>query len=425
MRQTSFLLPKVFDMKPIQRCRVPRFFLPVVLLLIGALFAGQSMADDTDAMTVDALFEKHEAALAKTGRIKMRYKIREFQTESEYLWIESGEEKFLQPIEGSPNDRGATGQPTYFTHGGAVFSTYLDADHFTTFAPQSLAESLNSGHGFTCHHANLNWDLRSPRRLIFFSPVLGQQGSRSTLREAFFSSPWQSEPKKSTNDRGEVLWTVFSAAEPLTEEEMSLDRPEKGWTMVQFNQTKGFWVECFATFVPAMDTSEGHSPQVFSGCITEYKDTASGQAVPGKVIHSNSSPKGFQERRGRIETPAAWTVLEILEGTIDDDSIRVPEVPIRQYVKVFREDLQDPNGKEAEAFTPVSFWGKDDAPEVTFLSSEEKQYDEYVRQRYNVEQTPLPESGFSSIPLWRVVLLGVGILLVAAALVLRRRLSAA
>ena len=409
---------------------------PGVLFLIALfpglvpVWAGAAKAEEADAMTVDALFEKHEAALAKTGRIKMRYKIREFQTEGEYLWIETGEEKFLQPIEESTNDRGATGQPTYFTHGGAVFSTYLDAERLTTFAPQSLTESLNSGHSFTCHHANLNWDLRSPRRLIFFSPVLGfssvlGQGTASTLRETFFNNPWQSEPQKSTNDRGEVLWTVFSAAEPLTEEEMSLDRPEKEWMMVQFNQTKGFWVECFATFVPAMDTSQGHSPQVFSGCVTEYKDTASGRAIPGKVIHSNSSPKGFQERRGRMETPAAWTVLEILEGTIDDDSIRVPEVPIRQYVKVFREDLQDPNGKEAEAFTPVSFWGKDDAPEVTFLSSEEKQYDEYVRQRYNVEQTPLPESGFSSIPFWRVVLLGVGILLVAAALVLRRRLSAA
>ncbi|MBO7679573.1 MAG: hypothetical protein J6S75_07895, partial [Thermoguttaceae bacterium] len=137
---------------------------PGVLFLIALfpglvpVWAGAAKAEEADAMTVDALFEKHEAALAKTGRIKMRYKIREFQTEGEYLWIETGEEKFLQPIEESTNDRGATGQPTYFTHGGAVFSTYLDAERLTTFAPQSLTESLNSGHSFTCHHANLNWD---------------------------------------------------------------------------------------------------------------------------------------------------------------------------------------------------------------------------------------------------------------------------
>ena len=209
---------------------------------------------------------------------------------------------------------------------------------------------------------------------------------------------------------------------------MSLDSPEKGWTMIQFNQTKGFWVECFATFAPApagiVQDSGEPMPLVFSGCVTEYKDIAPDLAVPCKIVHRTTMPEGFRKGQGRLESPAALALIDIYEAKIDDGSIRVPEVPIRQYVKVFRDDLLDEIIPDGGVFTPVSFWGKDDTPEVTFLSSQEKEYDEYVRQRY-YEGKQLPESGFSSIPLWRVVLLGVGILLVAAALVLKRRLPAA
>ena len=408
---------------------------PGVLFLIALfpglvpVWPGAAKAEEADAMTADKLFSNNEAALAKTRRVKLRYKITENQVEREYLWIESGEEKFLQPIEES-TDRWTNDEPTYFTHGGALFSAYLNAEHLTTYAPKSLAESLDNGYCMKRCRDTFNWELESPRRLIFFSPVLGQSGVSSTLRETFFNSPWQSEPKQSTNDRGEVLWTVFSAAEPLTDEEMSLTSPKKGWMMIQFNQTKGFWVECFATFAPvfggarAGQDTQGPVSLVFGGCVTSYKDIAPDLAIPGKIIHRITTPEAFRKGLGRDESIDAGTLLEILDGEIDDESIRVPEVPIRQYIKVFRYDLLDEKIEDGGVFTPVSFWGKDDAPEVTFLSSQEKQYDEYVRQRY-YEGKQLPESGFSSIPLWRVVLLGVGILLVAAALVLKRRLPAA
>ena len=414
---------------------------PGVLFLIALfpglvpVWPGAAKAEEADTMSVEELFDKNDAALAKTRRIEMRYKIKELHIpERENLWIESGEEKFLQPIEPSNNGEGTTSRPTYFTHGGALFSTYLDAEHRVSFAPKSLTESLNSGHGYKRCPDSFNWELESPRRQIFFSPVFGLQGTpptlkESTLREAFFNSPWQSEPKKSTNDRGEVLWTVFSAAEPLTEEEMSLDNPDKGWTMIQFNQTKGFWVECSATFAPApagiVQNSGEPIPLVFSGCVTEYKDIAPDLVVPRKIVHLTTTPEGFRKGQARLESPAALALIDIYEAKIDDRSIRVPEIKIPQYARVFRDDLLDPNREETEVFAPVSFWGKDDAPEVTFLSSEEKEFDEYVRQRYNMEQTPLPESGFSSTPLWRVTLLGVGLLLVVAALVLKRRLPAA
>ncbi|MBQ1455266.1 MAG: hypothetical protein IIZ25_05400 [Thermoguttaceae bacterium] len=415
--------------KPIRRDLIPRMILTVVLLSIGTVFAENPIAADTDAMTADALFEKHEAALEKTRRIKLRYKITENRVEREYLWIESGEEKFLQPIEES-SDRWTNDKPTYFTHGGAFFRAYLNAEHLTTYAPKSFAESLDNGYCFTRCRDTFNWELESPRRLIFFSPVLGQSGTSSTLRETFFNSPWQSEPKQSTNDRGEVLWTVFSSGEPLTDEEMSLANPKKGWMMIQFNQTKGFWVECFALFVPAFgragegQDTEGPVSLVFGGCVAGYKDIASDLAIPGKIIHRCVTAEAFRQGIGRDESIEAGTLLEVLDGAIDDESIRVPEVPIRQYVKVFRDDLLDEKIGDEGVFAPVSFWGKDDAPEVTFLSSEEKQYDAYVRQRYYEEQ-PLPESGFSSISPWRIVLLGIGLALVVASLVLKRHLSAA
>ena len=403
------------------------FFFAVLPLLFAFAAIGAACADESDTMTVETLFEKNDAALAKTERIEIRYKSTENQignqTEGEYVWIESPEAKFLQPIE-APTDSWVGDKQTFFSRGGLFFSTYINAEHLSLFAPKTFAESLDSGCHFSRLADSFNWELESPRRKVFFSPVLDQQGNAATLKETFMKNAWQSEPKQSTNDRGEVLWTIYSAAEPLSDEE--LPPANADWIMIQFNQTKGFWVERFAASTPAtgtvvrQDTGEPVS-LVADGYVTEYKDLAPNLSIPGKIIHRTVTAKGFLKKDGG--SALGRTVLEILEAKLDESSIRPPEVRIPQYAQVFRNDLLEPKATGQERFAPVSFWGANDTPEVTFLASEEDKFDQYVKEHYNASQ-PLPEPAVTSFSPWRIVLLSAGVLLVIVALVLKRRRSA-
>ena len=175
------------------------------ILFVCVPFSAPIMnADEEDVdggnITAVTLFEKYEAALAMTGRIEIRYRTTKKQVETEYVWIESGDDKFLQPIEKSPTDTWFGDHPTFFTHAGSLFSTNINAEHLSQFAPKSLAESLDSGCLYTRRSSEFNWDLGLFRRFGGESVNQGRSGQGLLLR-----SFYQNQPNRRNNVHISIL----------------------------------------------------------------------------------------------------------------------------------------------------------------------------------------------------------------------------
>ncbi|MDO5552865.1 MAG: hypothetical protein Q4G68_03810 [Planctomycetia bacterium] len=392
------------------------FVLPILFFILTNSLAGRLVY--AQEMSVDQLLDYHQKTLSRLNKLRIKYSERKGEAVSNSIWEYSPTGEILQSVAANDDTGPATRSPTYFYgEDKIVYSTLATEKEWSSFAPKSLAESLDSGLNFTKEDDLFRWDLISPKTRFLFSFIMQSDSLKLvSLTEYVKSHAWVSAPKSSLNDRGEPLWAVYMSDEPLSEENMSLDNLEKGFVKLEFNEAKNYLVESIITFIPS-SSSPGVSqddqapvPLVLTDVVSQYYDLADGISFPKQIISGLGTPGMYKKQ------PLTGTICDVHEIAVNNEvtprTIKIPE-----YAKVFRNDLlPDPASQSGQdGFAPVSFWGGDNSPAITFVSASE--YDEYVDNEYHARHS-LPKAPYFS--LGRILLLCLGVAMVVASVVLKK-----
>lgn len=360
-----------------------------IVVVIAALFLFYNpYMIKAEEMTSERLLHLHQSSIAEITNLTAEYSVTDEDKTAAFIWSFASSCEILQWVPDKSNIDQRR-QVSYFTGSNkAVFSTIATPAELESFAPLSIKESLDSGINFTQTLKDFDLNFFTPRsHFLFTSSEIARSGKSMPVQDLIAKSPWSSIPQLSFNERNERIWTIYiadSVLDHITQNEIFSNN--KSFIQIDFNETKHFLIERMLTFIPAhvsplvRKDNQKKLPLVFETWISDYYDVEANISFPKKVYSGRGTPwarKYSQEKKDRVFYNKVYSICSV---NINSDSaikcIRIPE-----YAKVYRNDLISDSKAKKNGFTPVSFWGKDNMPQITFLN--EKEYNDYVDKEFS------------------------------------------
>jgi hypothetical protein len=299
---------------------------------------------------------------------------------------------------------------------GRVLTTYRSLSCIKEFIPSSLQDSLNSNIDFTLSNKSTDLEIDSPLAAFlgmrFITPKLGYSAVPLEKYLSLFDT--EAVLTSSREDNGDILWTV-TYSYPTTDDisdTASTPVGEPSSCKIVFNESKGFCVHRIYSYTPAQispafiaDTGE-HVPVLSESIVMEYQKVSDKYWVPKRVADGFGTPWSYELGHKSVFYKKHYEIDNVqVNGQVKENvSLNLPEFSL-----VFREDLLTEKISEKNDFMPISIWGKNNEPLVTFMTR--KEFNAYMK---NAMAYPLPAFGISKTRIFFIV---IGLIMVITALI--------
>jgi hypothetical protein len=231
-------------------------------------------------------------------------------------------------------------------------------------------------------------------------------------------------PQRSVDKSGDVIWTFrITFGKVNTDQQEQSAASDNEYVDISINESKGFILSRVLTFTSAAssnakDYETGESFAVMSEIsTTEYVLVKDNIYFPSKIVSGFGSVSAWQTRH---EIPNGFYVnsYEITNVKINEQVTENPCFVIPEFYEVFRYDLQE-NKSEAnkESYDPISIWGKNNEPLITFYSDED--YRNYSEKAY-LESIAKRKPKNAPIPIARIIAGSLGVLILLIVYLIRR-----
>lgn len=399
-----------------------RFFLVVLLILVGVSELG---ATPPQKNTVKDLLECNSKFWASISQIDLVYtrkanlllvvndkKIKNDAVDFDHWFCSDACEQLITKESVLGNKQDAVPETRCLFDGRRNWR-WTVAPEKASFRPISVRDAIVNNCRITLNSIDKEPDFLTPKREFLGQVFRVWERPSEILSLSKYLDTFEivSEPVRSVDGNGDVLWTFRLSTPDEAEREPS-------YTELTFNETRGFFLHRIYAFLSpsrsnAVNTKTGEKlPIVSERIVQEYLKLPQGIYFPQRIAGGFGQPE-HRDQPGFYNTYYEIEKVLINEQVTEEICFTIPE-----HFIVSRLDLVDSSRlKPGEAFfAPISIWGKDNEAAMTFHTQEE--YETFVAKTMDRERAALTPARFST---GRLVMIGLGAAFILLGLFLKVR----